>query len=151
MNKFFLLMEVLKHGQEVANKESWKKGQAYLQPILYALVVACIQLAQAFGFQVEIDSSVLVSIAGMLFFVGNTVVTLITTKSIGLPVFGKGCSSEPPVYGVVENPSVVENIEDFVSPVVEREVTERIATAVEQQSDESMAAALDWIKRHSGK
>lgn len=92
MNKIRLFLELFKYGNEVSSKSFWKKQQAVVQPVLYGIIVVGIKLLQAYGVEIQIEDDVLMLIAGALFFVTNTALTLISSKHIG---FGKPTEALP--------------------------------------------------------
>lgn len=141
-NKLPLLWRLLQNGSEVMNKEAWKRGQAYLQPIIAAFIMTLVAIAKTFGYDLPIDDSTAMMIGGAVFFAVNTVLTIITSKSIGISTM---TDTTPAMYSVVENPSILEEAPAVLQQVVVNAAQEVVQDAV----DDGMAAAKEWLKRHA--
>lgn len=78
------LFNVLKLGEQVANPEFWKGVQSKGQPALAALMVAIVGLLKGTKYEVPIDNDTALLIAGGIFAAVNWVLTLATSKTVGL-------------------------------------------------------------------
>ncbi len=90
MNKLSAMWSLFHKGEELANADKWKQHQI-TTTVLAGFILALVQVAGAFGYALPIDSSTATAIgAGIIGFV-NVILTIITSKRVGLPV-----ASEPP-------------------------------------------------------
>lgn len=144
-----LFWALLGKGGEVADKAFWKKGQAYGQPIIAAIIMTLVALAKTFGYDLPIDDSTAMMIAGFVFFGVNTVLTLITTKSIGIPTTTPA-PEQPPLYGAVE--AIKEDVEGAVEGMTQEAleaVSGEATAAIAQVTEDVVAKANDWFRRNS--
>lgn len=82
MKQLLALLNVFRKGEEVANPALWKNGQVVVN--LGALIVAIAALLGSFGVIVEITDAQSLSIAGGVVAAYNVVLTVITSRRIGL-------------------------------------------------------------------
>lgn len=143
-NRIKLLMELFQNGREISNKENWKRGQAFLQPIIFATLVAGVNLLQACGISIPIDNDVLLSVAGVLFFVINTALTIVTTKHLGVGAKAHVQDDLPAMYGVPEGPTALLETVQEVAVEAAREV-------IPVQAVDTLSAANEWLKRNARK
>lgn len=83
ITKLKLLYDLFHKGKEVSNVETWKLGQVSVNA-LTVFIVALLQVGSAFGFDVSINNEQVVALAGGILAIANTIITVITTKKIGL-------------------------------------------------------------------
>ena len=80
LKSFYALFE---QGKAVANPAAWKAHQINAT-MLGGLFIAAVQLLKAFGYDLPIDSDTATSIAAGVIAAVNVVLTVTTSKSIGL-------------------------------------------------------------------
>jgi hypothetical protein len=88
IGKLTAVWRVFRKGEEVANPAAWKLGQITATAII-AFLAAAAQAAAAFGYEVPVNEDQLTAIAGGVLAVGNVLLTLITSKRVGLPAVGE--------------------------------------------------------------
>jgi hypothetical protein len=142
-NRLKLFYGLFKQGQQVSNPEFWHKGQAVVQPVIAALIIALVALARSFGYELPIPDDLAFSIAGAIFFAVNSVLTIIASKHIGLPATTVR-EAEPPVRSneqtAKEEPANVQI--DDTSDVGRGKADSSI-------DDDVRARALEWARQHS--
>jgi hypothetical protein len=84
-NKLMQFYNLFKQGQQVSNPAFWKKGQAFVQPIVAGLIMSVVALLKSYGYSLPISDDMAVTIAGALFFIVNGVLTVVTSAHIGIP------------------------------------------------------------------
>lgn len=84
MGKLIALWRVFRKGEAVANPAAWKAGQITVTT-LYGLLLAAVRAAQAFGVEVSADETQLTHVAGGAVALANILLTVATSKSVGLP------------------------------------------------------------------
>lgn len=84
IGKLKALWGLFRRGQEVANPAAWKAGQIGVTAMA-ALLVAALQAAAAFGVAIPADENQVTAIAGGLVALVNVVLTVVTSKRVGLP------------------------------------------------------------------
>lgn len=84
MNKLIALFRVFRRGEAVADPALWKTGQIAATAVT-ALLVALVQAAAAFGIEVPADENQLTAVAAGLIAVLNILLTVATSKTVGLP------------------------------------------------------------------
>lgn len=82
--KLSSLYDLFRKGESVADPEKWKHGQI-AATTLAGVFMAVVKLAKGFGYDLHIDETASLSIAGGIITVVNIVLTFTTSKSIGLP------------------------------------------------------------------
>ena len=83
MSKLANFWRVLQIGQTVANPAAWKKGQIGASAIV-ALLVALTKLADSFGYTLPASPEQIDALGVGLFALVNIVLTVSTTKTVGL-------------------------------------------------------------------
>ena len=83
MGKLFALFRLFRKGNEVANPEGWKNGQVTVNTVA-AFLAALLAAANAFGYRLPVSDDAVLSIAGGLFALANVIVTIITSKRVGI-------------------------------------------------------------------
>ena len=84
MNKLSALWGVFRKGDAVSNPAAWKAGQI-TATMLGALVLALVNLGKAFGYELPIDADGANAIGGGVLVIVNCVLTITTSKTVGLP------------------------------------------------------------------
>lgn len=82
--KLKLFYDLFRKGQELANAEVWK-GRQVKANILGGFILAIVALIKAFGHELPVDENAAMSIAGGIIAIVNVVLTLTTSKKVGLP------------------------------------------------------------------
>lgn len=82
LSQFYKLFTV---GHQVCDPAFWKKGQAVVQPIIATLIMLTVVILKGFGYDLPISDDLAFTIAGAIFFVVNSALTIITSKHVGLP------------------------------------------------------------------
>lgn len=82
--KLKLFYDLFRKGQELGNAEIWKNRQVTAN-ILGGFILATVALIKAFGYELPIDENTAMSIAGGAIAIINVVLTLTTSKKVGLP------------------------------------------------------------------
>jgi len=83
--KLKALYNLMKMGEQVANPAFWKKVQAEGQPVIAALLIAIVGLLKGTKYEIPLDNETALLIAGGIFAAVNWVLTVVTTKKMGLP------------------------------------------------------------------
>ena len=83
-NKLKALWRVMKAGEEVANPEFWKGVQSKGQPILATLLVSIVSLLKGTKYEIPLDDTTAMFIAGGVFAGVNWVLTIVTSKKVGV-------------------------------------------------------------------
>ncbi|GGX43078.1 hypothetical protein [Undibacterium squillarum] len=83
MEKLFALMRLFEAGQAVADPALWKSRQVTATAV-GGVVIAGVGVARAYGIELPIDETAATAIAGGILAVVNLVLTVVTSKKIGL-------------------------------------------------------------------
>lgn len=83
MNKVAAVFELLKVGRSVANPAAWKAGQITVT-VLGGAIVGLVEAGKAFGYELPIDADRASDIAWVVIGVANVVLTLTTSKTVGI-------------------------------------------------------------------
>lgn len=94
-SKMKAIWAVFQAGKSVANPALWKAHQVSVTMIA-GLLIALVQLAKMFGYEIPLDSDAATAIAGGLLAAVNVVLTIVSTDKIGI---GGG---ESPISSVKE-------------------------------------------------
>ena len=81
--KIKALWNVLQKGKEVADPQIWKRRQV-TSTLLGGAIIAVVQLAKAFDYDLQIDEDTVTAIAGGIIAFVNWVGTLATTTKVGI-------------------------------------------------------------------
>lgn len=76
----FQLISALKVGHELSQPGAWKKKQVWIN-----LLTGLVALAFSFGIEIPLVDSEIVLLSGAIVAVLNVILTMATTKKIGLP------------------------------------------------------------------
>jgi hypothetical protein len=83
MGKIAAAFELLKVGRAVANPAAWKAGQI-TATALGAAILAAVKLAEAYGYKLPVDAGTANDIAWLVIVLANLVLTITTSKSVGV-------------------------------------------------------------------
>lgn len=83
MDKFFALMRLFNAGQSVSDPVLWKTRQVTATAV-GGVVIAAVGFARACGVDLPIDEAAATEIAGGVLAVVNLVLTVVTSKKVGL-------------------------------------------------------------------
>ena len=83
MGKIGALLDLFRYGGEVANVESWKRGQVTVNSLV-ALLAAMVAMSRAFGYDIPVSNDGIAAIAGGLFAAVNLVFTVVSSSRVGL-------------------------------------------------------------------
>jgi hypothetical protein len=83
-NKLKALFAVFRQGAAVANPKAWKQGQI-TATILGGFFMALVTAAKAFGYDIPLDNDTALAVAGGLVAGANWILTIVTSKHVGLP------------------------------------------------------------------
>ena len=96
MNKLRLFLALFQAGEQVVNKDFWLKSQAVVVPIIVSLLLLGVQLGKLFGVIVPLDDETCYMLAGLIYFVVNTVILFVTNKRLGFSNPPEAPSEETP-------------------------------------------------------
>jgi len=119
---------VFQAGKSVATPEAWKRGQI-TATILAGVFIALLQLAKVFGYDIPMDENTATSIAAGIITLVNWLLTVATTKKIGLP---SGVQAEP-------LPTIVPELTGISKQPNVQEVSK----------DEQESRATQWLREHT--
>ena len=83
MSKIIAILDLFRYGGEVANAESWKRGQVTVNSLV-ALLAALVAMSRAFGYDIPVSNDGIAAIAGGLFAAVNLVFTVVSSSRVGL-------------------------------------------------------------------
>jgi hypothetical protein len=135
--------KLFSYGHQVSDPAFWKKGQAIVQPVVAALIMLVVAIAKGMGYDLPVSDELAVSIAGTIFFIVNSILTVITSKHIGVQPRAireaQPSVSNPEQSGTEEPASVQSGSEAPVG-----------RDGANQSIDEDVRArALEWARQHS--
>lgn len=84
MSKVSALWSLFRQGQVISDPKKWKERQISAT-VLGAVLIALVNVLQAFGYEVPIDVETANAIAGGIIGAVNVVLTIVTTDKVGLP------------------------------------------------------------------
>jgi len=76
-------LNVFRKGSEIANPEAWKTGQI-TGTVIGALLIALVNLAQAYNIQLPIDADSANAIGGGIVAIANILLTAATSRKAGI-------------------------------------------------------------------
>lgn len=118
-SKITSIFNLFRKGQEVANVEAWKSGQVTAN-ILAGVMLAGVQVAKAFDYEIPLTEEVANSIAIGILATVNFIFTVITSKKAGvLPT--KPTNTEP--LPEIEPISSKEPIREVPAPIEDHSFT----------------------------
>lgn len=139
ITKMKALWELFQEGKAVADPAKWKTHQI-TATMLGAFIIAIVQLAKAFGYEVPVDSDSATAIAGGLVAAVNVVLTITTSKSVG--VKARSVPTNEQALPSVQQDAPTEPAQSSVQPVV--------VANVEQPSIDAATVerARQWAAEH---
>jgi hypothetical protein len=87
--KLKLFWSLFHQGAACANPAAWKTHQISANQIA-AVVTTLVGISAAFGYQVDVNGQTALAIGGGLVAVVNVVLTIISSKTVGLPTKSEG-------------------------------------------------------------
>lgn len=92
-DKMRAFWSLFQKGKEVTNAEMWKNGQV-TGNMVGGFIIAAVSVAKGLGYDLPINEAAAYAIGGGVVAIANIVLTVITSKKVGLP------TSEPIVPAV---------------------------------------------------
>jgi hypothetical protein len=86
LEKIKAFYNLFRLGQTVADKQFWQRRQVDVVPTLSVGLVALYQLGKQFGVHWPLDENSINFLAVALYGVVNTILTIITSEHLGIPV-----------------------------------------------------------------
>ncbi len=83
MKKLMVLFSLFRKGSELADSEKWKSHQI-TSTMLGVFLLACVQAAKAFGYDLPINEETATAIGAGILGVVNVVLSIITSKRAGI-------------------------------------------------------------------
>ena len=78
------IWDLFRKGQAVDNPEAWKKGQITVSTLV-PVILAVAHVTDTFGLNIKVDADTAAYIAGTIIWAANFLLTVTTSKTIGLP------------------------------------------------------------------
>lgn len=100
MGKLLALLDLFRKGDAVSNPALWKLGQISAT-MIGGLILAIINLSKVFGYDLQIDAEGANAIGAAILIIVNSVLTITTSPTVGLPAKGTPNKPERPanVFG----------------------------------------------------
>lgn len=89
MGKLMLFFRAFRKGAELSNAAVWKDAQQAGNAVA-GLLAILLAIATAFGYPLAMDEVTLLAVAGGIGHFGNWVLTVVTSKKVGLPAVAGG-------------------------------------------------------------
>ncbi len=83
MKKLMALFSLFRKGNELANAEKWKSHQI-TSTMLAMFLLACVQTAKVFGYELPVDENTATAIGAGILGVVNVVLSVVTSKRAGI-------------------------------------------------------------------
>ena len=115
--KLGLFYDALQIGEEIASPEKWK-AHLITGNKLALLFTTLLGIAHAYGYKIDVDNQTILEIAGGIVALANWLITLATSKKVGLPLSTLVAAQQ--VAGSVQQgtPTVQTAVsQEFVQPV----------------------------------
>lgn len=146
LNRIKLLWSLFSHGKELRDKAFWAKGQAYVIPVVAALLVSGTKLAQSFGVSIPdfIDQETIYWVSGTIYMLVNTCITIASNKELGIGNASESSARDLPQESGGEAQQTLPE-----APRASQEATEALPNVPEgSRFDEDVhARASEWLKR----
>ena len=131
--KLKLFYDLFRKGQELANAEAWKNRQVVAN-ILGGFILAIVALMKAFGYDLPIDSDTAMSIAFGIAAIVNVILTITTSKKVGLPAKPDVSEALPAIQPSLLNESAKGSLQrDPNSPAYSKEQLESALADMESR------------------
>ena len=137
LKAFYALFE---QGKVVANPAAWKAHQI-TATMLGGLFIAIVQMLKVFGHELPIDSDTATSIAGGIIAAVNVVLTVTTSKSVGLP------STNLPEGAVTVPEQVVSSVSEAIVAVNPPQALPVVSFP--NMDSDTYDRAMAWIAKHN--
>lgn len=140
MEKLKALWALFKKGEAVADPSKWKNRQISIT-MLAGLLVAAVQLAKAFNVEIPIDNDTATAIAGGIIASVNVVLTLCTSKHVGLPATQPSVPSVQPSLDVAAQKDVQhEPVSNMEHSGIDEDTRKRAEQFIKQQTSNGLAS-----------
>jgi len=136
MSKIGVYWDLLRKGQEVADPEKWKAHQI-TATIVGGLIVALINLAKSYGYDLPITPDTANSLGVGVIAAVNVVLTITTSKKAGLLPAKPNGTAVPAVVEQPPTPQFSDTVQPVDSPAAEP------TTASDQPAVEPTKPAVD--------
>ena len=140
ITKMKAIWELFQQGKEIADKNKWTTHQVSAT-MLAGVLLAVVQLAKAYNYELPIDSDTATAIAGGVLTVVNTVMSIMGNKHLGLPSPQQGRETQQAVPSVQQEP-VAEPTESLMQ-LVNQPVVEQPSIDADTE-----ARAREWAAEH---
>lgn len=117
MEKMLALLNLFRKGSAVDDPAAWKQHQV-TATMVGVFIMALVQLAKAFGYDIHIDDTTATALAGGAIAAVNVVLTYVTSDKIGVLPAKRiaDIPAEPDSDVTVDTPSVPDEAEQPVVP-----------------------------------
>ena len=133
-SKLSAFWNLLKVGQEVSNAEFWKKAQSVGQPTIAALLMAIVALTKGTPYEIPLDNETSLLIGGSIFAIVNWILTVITSKKVGLPAKPDVSEALPAIQPTLLNESAKGSLQrDPNAPAYSKEQLESALADMESR------------------
>lgn len=122
-SKLGAFYNLFKLGQEVDNVEFWKGVQAQGQPVIAAILIAIVALLKGTKYEIPLSDDQAMLIAGGIFATTNFVLTLITSKRVGIKA-ADGVSANGQTVPSVQHAPIEDHSFSSVQPVTQATIEE---------------------------
>lgn len=127
------LYDLFRKGQELANAESWKNHQIKAN-VLGGFILAVIALIKVFGYELPVDENTAMSVAGGIIAIVNVILTVITSKKVGLPAKPDVLEALPAIQPALLNESAKGSLQrDPNAPAYSKEQLESALAGMESR------------------
>lgn len=139
LNRLKLFFQLFQAGKTLKDRTFWGRQQAYVIPVVVSVFVLCINLAQSFGITVPVwlDQNLLTWVAGALYMLVNTCLTIFQHEHLGMP---SGTSGE--AQQAVPEPSATRS--DQEQPIVP---PSPVSGPSSRFDEDTLARANEWLQR----
>lgn len=147
--KLKLLLELFKNGKALANKEMWRRQQAYVVPVVLSLLLGCVELARTFNIQILLDETTCNYIALVVYGVVNTCLSVMSSTKLG---YGSGVEqSDMPSaeQAVLELPEAPQGIDEQEPLPTINEHSDAVTEASGRFQDDTLERAREWLARNA--
>ena len=127
------LYDLFRKGQELANAESWKRHQIKAN-VLGGFILALVALIKVFGYELPVDENTAMSVAGGIIAIVNVVLTITTSKKVGLPAKPDVSEALPAIQPTLLNESTKGSLQkDPNAPAYSKEQLESALADMESR------------------
>jgi len=142
--------DLLQYGKQVGDIAFWKQAQAVGQPVIAGLLITIVGLLKGTKYEVPLDDATASMLGGTVFFIVNAILTLITSKHVGI---GAKPVEQASVDAVsTEQPIVAEQAVPVVQPESPAPQVEQVYKGVVQHFDISkIEEAKRYLERDMGR